>query len=110
MFDIEAEVTKLLNKLGVPDDTRGYIYIKEAILTACRDTWCTQSCFKKLVCAPIAMRHNTTVDCVMSAIRKAIAVVWDRGDADTIKRYFWLFVEDGSMLILQNLSLDALCP
>ncbi len=97
MFNLESEVAKIMNKLGVPSDTHGYIYIKEAILTVCRDTGCTQSYFKEFVCAPIAMRHNITEGSVMNAVRHAIAVAWDRGDADTIKQFFWPFVEDGSM-------------
>ena len=42
----------------------------------------------KVLYPTVARRHNTTPSCVERAIRHAIEVAWDRGDLDTLQRFF----------------------
>ena len=85
--DIEAQVTKIIHQIGVPAHIKGYQYLRTAILLTVRDSDVINSVTKVLY-PEVAKRFNTTPSRVERAIRHAIEVAWDRGDVDTLQKYF----------------------
>ena len=83
----EVTVTEILHQIGVPAHIKGYQYLREAILMAVEDPEIINAVTKQLY-PSVAKRYNTTSSRVERAIRHAIEVAWDRGDVDTLNRYF----------------------
>lgn len=84
---LEMAVTEIIHQIGVPAHIKGYYYIRESILLAVTDISILNSVTKKLY-PEVARRYNTTASRVERAIRHSIEVAWDRGDLDTLNRYF----------------------
>ena len=85
--NIETLVTSILHEIGVPANIKGYQYLREAIVLAVKDTDRSNAILK---CRydEVANVFNTTAKKVESAIRHAVEVAWDRGDLDTLQRFF----------------------
>ena len=83
----EVTVTEILHQIGVPAHIKGYQYLREAILMAMDDPEYINAVTKRLY-PDIAQKDNATPSRVERAIRHAIEVAWDRGDVDTLNRYF----------------------
>ena len=68
--DLDNAISKLIISLGIPTNMLSYQYILQAI----KILWTIKNSFSivKQVYAPIAESNQTTVECVESAIRKAI--------------------------------------
>ena len=88
-FDSELEmaVTNIIHDIGVPAHIKGYYYIRESIMLAVTDMEILNCVTKKLY-PEVARRYGTTPSRVERAIRHSIEVAWDRGDIDTLNRYF----------------------
>ena len=67
--NLESAVTAIIHEIGVPAHIKGYQYLREAIIE-------------------VAKRFGTTASRVERAIRHAIEVAWDRGDLETLQKYF----------------------
>ena len=67
---LEAVVTDIIHEIGVPAHIKGYQYLREAIIPA------------------VAKKFGTTPSRVERAIRHAIEVAWDRGDLETLQKFF----------------------
>ena len=85
--DLEAHVTEIIHEVGVPAHIKGYKYVRESIMMAVLDTEVINAVTKTLYPA-VAKRFNTTPSRVERAIRHAIEVAWDRGDLETLQKYF----------------------
>lgn len=85
--DIDAIVSDLLREIGVPAHILGYQYVREAIKLAVQDKSLTHSLVNGLYPAT-AEKFGTTASRTERAIRHAIEVAWDRGDMDTLQKYF----------------------
>jgi two-component system response regulator (stage 0 sporulation protein A) len=85
--DIEGYVTTLIRDLGVPAHIKGYQFLRDAIIMVENDMDMIDS-VTKLLYPAIAKRYNTTAPRVERAIRHAIEVAWERGEANTIRRIF----------------------
>ena len=72
--NIESMVTGIIHEIGVPAHIKGYQYLREAIT--------------KVLYPQVAKTFGTTPSRVERAIRHAIEVAWDRGDRDTLQRFF----------------------
>ena len=83
----EINVTEIMHQLGVPAHIKGYQYLREAILMAMKNPDYINAVTKRLY-PEIAQRDHATPSRVERAIRHAIEVAWDRGDVDTLNRYF----------------------
>lgn len=83
----EAAVTEILHQIGVPAHIKGYQFLREAILLTTADPDYINAVTKRLY-PEIAHRNMTTASRVERAIRHAIEVAWDRGDVETLNRYF----------------------
>ena len=84
---LEAHVTDIIHEIGVPAHIKGYKYIRESIIMAVEDMEVINAVTKVLYPA-VAKRFDTTPSRVERAIRHAIEVAWDRGDIETLQKYF----------------------
>ena len=84
---LEVRVTDVIHQIGVPAHIKGYQFLRDAILLTLEDGEYINSVTKRLY-PEIAKKNATTASRVERAIRHAIEVAWDRGDVDTLNRYF----------------------
>ena len=84
---LETLITGIIHEIGVPAHIKGYQYLREAILIAVEDMDVINAVTKVLY-PEVAKRFGTTASRVERAIRHAIEVAWDRGDLETLQRYF----------------------
>ncbi len=84
---LRNRVTDVIHEIGVPAHIKGYQYLREAIIIAVKDMEVINAVTKVLYPA-VAKRFNTTPSRVERAIRHAIEVAWDRGDLETLQKYF----------------------
>jgi two-component system response regulator (stage 0 sporulation protein A) len=84
---LETLVTAIIHEIGVPAHIKGYQYLREAILIAVDDMEVINAVTKVLY-PEVARRYSTTASRVERAIRHAIEVAWDRGDIETLQKYF----------------------
>ena len=84
---IEAMVTGMIHEIGVPAHIKGYQYLREAIMIAVADMDVINA-ITKVLYPQVAKTFQTTPSRVERAIRHAIEVAWDRGDLDTLQRFF----------------------
>jgi len=85
--NLESVVTSIIHEIGVPAHIKGYQYLREAIIIAVNDMDVINAVTKVLY-PEVAKRYNTTPSRVERAIRHAIEVAWDRGDLETLQKYF----------------------
>jgi len=86
-MNLETKVTAIIHEVGVPAHIKGYQYLREAILIAVQDIDVINAVTKVLY-PEVAKRFGTTASRVERAIRHAIEVAWDRGDLETLQKYF----------------------
>ena len=84
---LERQVTSVIHEVGVPAHIKGYQYVREAIIIAVQDMDVINAVTKVLY-PEVAKRYATTPSRVERAVRHAIEVAWERGDLDTLQRYF----------------------
>ena len=84
---LERQVTAIIHEIGVPAHIKGYQYLREAIRLTVEDMDVINAVTKVLYPA-VAKRFGTTASRVERAIRHAIEVAWDRGDLETLQKYF----------------------
>ena len=84
---IESLVTSIIHEIGVPAHIKGYQYLREAIIIAVNDMDVINA-ITKVLYPQVAKTFQTTPSRVERAIRHAIEVAWDRGDLDTLQRFF----------------------
>ncbi len=85
--NLESMVTDIIHEIGVPAHIKGYQYLREAIILTIKDMDMINAVTKALYPA-VAKRFDTTSSRVERAIRHAIEVAWDRGDIETLQRFF----------------------
>jgi len=85
--NIEAMVTSVIHEIGVPAHIKGYQYLREAIKIAVNDMEVINA-ITKVLYPQVAKTFSTTPSRVERAIRHAIEVAWDRGDLETLQRFF----------------------
>ena len=84
---IESMVTGIIHEIGVPAHIKGYQYLREAIIIAGNDMDVINA-ITKVLYPQVAKTFQTTPSRVERAIRHAIEVAWDRGDLETLHRFF----------------------
>ncbi len=92
--ELERYITDIMLDIGVPAHLKGYHYLREAILLSGRDMEVVSS-VTKLLYPTIAKRFRTTDQKVERAIRNAIEVSWNRGNAETFEKLFGYSAESG---------------
>lgn len=112
---LKNKVTAVIHEIGVPAHIKGYQYLREAIMIAVEDMEVINAVTKVLYPA-VAKRFNTTPSRVERAIRHAIEVAWDRGDLETLQKYFGYTVSNAKgkptnsefiAMIADGLTLDG---
>jgi len=111
---LERMVTAIIHEVGVPAHIKGYQYVREAIMLTVEDMDVINSVTKVLY--PEVARHfGTTASRVERAIRHAIEVAWDRGDLETLQKFFGYTVSNAKgkptnsefiAMIADRISLD----
>lgn len=86
-LQLEVRVTEVIHQIGVPAHIKGYQYLRDAIIMAVDDME-SVGAITKILYPSIAKQYHTTSSRVERAIRHAIEVAWDRGDLETLQRYF----------------------
>ena len=86
-LNLEAAVTDIIHEIGVPAHIKGYQYLREAIILTINDMDMINAVTKVLY-PEVAKRYDTTPSRVERAIRHAIEVAWDRGDIETLQKFF----------------------
>lgn len=84
---LDAIVTEVIHEIGVPAHIKGYQYVREAIILAVNDMEVINAVTKVLY-PTVAKKFQTTPSRVERAIRHAIEVAWDRGDIETLQKFF----------------------
>lgn len=84
---LETMVTDIIHEIGVPAHIKGYQYLREAIILTIHDMDIINAVTKVLY-PSVAKKFGTTPSRVERAIRHAIEVAWDRGDIETLQRFF----------------------
>ena len=84
---LKNRVTAVIHEIGVPAHIKGYQYLREAIIIAVNDMDVINA-ITKVLYPQVAKTFGTTPSRVERAIRHAIEVAWDRGDLDTLQRFF----------------------
>ena len=83
---LEGMVTAIIHEIGVPAHIKGYQYLREAIILTVENMDVINAVTKVLY-PEVAKRFGTTPSRVERAIH-AIEVAWDRGDIETLQKYF----------------------
>jgi two-component system response regulator (stage 0 sporulation protein A) len=89
--DLEAQVTGIIHKIGVPAHIKGYQYLRTAIIMTVENPDLINAVTKVLYPA-IAKQYQTTASRVERAIRHAIEVAWNRGKIENINNLFGIKV------------------
>ena len=84
---LEANVTAIIHEIGVPAHIKGYQYLREAIMMTVENMEVINA-VTKILYPEVARKFGTTASRVERAIRHAIEVAWDRGDLETLQRFF----------------------
>ena len=84
---LEELVTSIIHEVGVPAHIKGYQYVREAIMITVENMDVINS-VTKILYPEVAKRYHTTPSRVERAIRHAIEVAWDRGDLETLRKFF----------------------
>ncbi len=85
--ELEAVVTEIIHEIGIPAHIKGYQYLREAILRTV-DNMDIINAVTKVLYPEVAEKFGTTPSRVERAIRHAIEVAWDRGNVETLQRFF----------------------
>ena len=80
-------MTAVIHEIGVPAHIKGYQYLREAIILTINDMDAINAVTKVLY-PEVARKFSTTPSRVERAIRHAIEVAWDRGDVETLQKFF----------------------
>ena len=92
--DLETMVTKVIHEVGVPAHIKGYRYLRDSIMMTVNNMEIINS-ITKLLYPTVAKLYSTTPSRVERAIRHAIEVAWDRGEPETLNRYFGYTIASG---------------
>lgn len=84
---ISSKLSEILHLLGVPPHTKGYAYLKDAILLVHDDVKYMMKITKSLY-PTVAANHDTTASRVERAIRNTIELTLTRGDHELLVSIF----------------------
>ena len=84
---LDSLVTEIIHEIGIPAHIKGYQYVRAAIVLVVEDMESINAVTKVLY-PTVAKKFSTTPSRVERAIRHAIEVAWDRGDLETLQKFF----------------------
>lgn len=86
-INLELHVTDVLHQMGVPARLTGYHYLREAIMMLVNDMDISNS-ITQVLYYDVEKMHNSTTEKVERAIRTAVEVSWERGNARVFEQIF----------------------
>lgn len=86
-IEVEKYITKTMLEAGLPAHLKGYRYLRTAILISEKDMKVVGS-VTKLLYPEVAKIYGTTDRKVERAIRNAIEISWERGNAEVLEDLF----------------------
>ena len=87
LTELETAVTAIMNELGIPAHTKGYRYLRDAIVMSTENPDLIGQVTKVLY-PSIANLHNTTPVRVERVIRHAIEYCCMKGNQETVNSFF----------------------
>lgn len=87
LSELETAVTELMNHLGIPAHTKGYRYLRDAIVLSTENPGYIDQVTKVLYPA-VAKTYNTTPVRVERVMRHAIEYCCTKGNTDAVCLYF----------------------
>ena len=84
---LDRDVTRVIQQMGMPAHLKGYQYLRDAIIMVVDEMNLMGAVTKELY-PMIAEKYDTTPSRVERAIRHAIELAWDRGNIETINKFF----------------------
>lgn len=84
---LKLRIAEVIHELGVPAHVKGYAYLRYAIMLVVEDEHLIEYVTGALY-PVVAKEFDTTASRVERAIRHAIELAWDRGDIDTLEKWF----------------------
>ena len=84
---LDEKIASIFLIIGIPAHIKGYHYLREAVRMVYFEPALINRITKELY-PGIAKRFQTSASKVERAIRHAIEVAWDRGDIETLQKYF----------------------
>jgi len=117
--DLQAQITRILHRIGIPANIKGYSFLRFAIITVTKDPEAIDL-VTKILYPTVAKEFQTTATRVERAMRHAIEVAWERGNIEEQQTLFGYSVQNNrgkptnsefialvaDNLRLQNLSAD----
>lgn len=91
--ELSTVTNKILSKLGIDEDVKGYKYLKEAVILAVCDKEIINFAAKELY-PTVAYKFETTPARVERNIRHTIELVWDKYSYRPTNREFISAVSD----------------
>lgn len=85
--NMEAEVTRIMQEMGVPAHFKVYQYLREAIISVVKEVALLEAVTKELY-PKVAVKYKTTPSRVERGIRHAIELAWDRGNVESVNKFF----------------------
>ena len=85
--NLDVEVTRVIQQMGVPAHVKGYQYLRDAIIFVIEEMNLMGAVTKELY-PLIGEKYNTTASRVERAIRHAIELAWDRGNVEMMNKFF----------------------
>ena len=86
-LSIDEKLASLFLTIGIPAHIKGYQFLRTAVKMVVDNPDMINRITKELY-PSIGKCYNTSASKVERAIRHAIEVAWDRGDLDTLQRFF----------------------
>jgi len=90
----EVQLNKILVRLGIKPNLKGYQYIKTAVELCLEDREELDGITKRLY-PSVAKKHSSTADKVEHAIRHAIKSAWDRGCSEQQEQILGYHAKNG---------------
>ena len=85
--NVDDRMSNIFLSLGIPAHIKGYQFLREGVRLVIEQPDRINRITKELY-PSIARRYATSPSKVERAIRHAIEVAWDRGDLETLQRFF----------------------
>ena len=86
-YDRRSLIANTLHDVGIPANIKGYSYLIDALELTIANPETAFSMIQSIY-VPIAKQHDIKPELVSRAIKRAIDIAWDRGDLDTLQRFF----------------------
>lgn len=91
--ELVISISLVLQRLGVGMKTKGYAFLREALLMYIKNEDCIED-MSKLVYPAIAERYNTTPACVERDMRTSLEGAWGKGDMDYAEKLFGYSIDE----------------